>query len=79
MMQKAIAKHRCGACLLFQTPKCPFLYSPKIEREPKQVTSWKEWINWLFTVNTDFPQRKGFVRNMLLSTDSACAHFIPER
>jgi len=72
--------HRCGECLLFNTPKCPWLYSYEIKTKPKEVNSWEEFLKWLYTVeNTPNPYTNKLIRNTILPTDHACAYFIPEK
>lgn len=69
---------RCGACLLFNTPKCTFLYSYEVETKTKEVDSWKEFIEWLYDGAAAPLTRTKLVRNTILPTDVACAHFIRE-
>lgn len=69
---------RCGACLLFNTPKCSWLYGYEVKTETKEVCSWKEFIEWLYTIENNPLIRTDLVRNTILPTDYACADFIEE-
>jgi hypothetical protein len=72
--------HRCGQCLLFNTAKCTWLYSYEPKKKTKEIHSWKEFVEWLYTIeNTPLPHINKLVRNTILPTDYACAHFIKER
>jgi hypothetical protein len=57
-----------------------WLYSYEVKTEPKEVGSWKEFIQWLYTIdNNPNPRTNKIIRNLILPTDHACADFIPER
>jgi hypothetical protein len=72
--------HRCGQCLLYNTPKCTWLYSYEPKNETKEIRSWKEFVEWLYTIGINpLSYTNKMVRNTILPTDFACANFIKER
>lgn len=74
--------NRCGDCLLFNTPKCTWLYSRELKTETKEVHTWKEFLEWLYNFNylrIPLPFTGKLVRNLILPTDIACVGFIREK
>ena len=71
------ANKRCGACLLFNTPKCTWLCSYEVKAEIKEVDSWEEFLEWIYTIDNKRPVlHRKMVRNTILPTDITCADFI---